>query len=165
MASTSFFRSLFTTQEDADLYKYVALTASLMMFHYIITGFTAGGARGKIFTPEFMEENFGREHERHYPEGSGVALSKKGGFPDMGSGRYADKLSYKSWFEFNNAQRIHYNYLESVTSIVCWLLIAGMNYPKVAIAFGALYILGRIMYHIGYNTKGPNGRIIGFASC
>jgi len=25
----------------------------------------------------------------------------KGGYPDCGNGVYADKLSYKDWFEFN----------------------------------------------------------------
>jgi hypothetical protein len=33
-------------------------------------------------------------------------------YPDMGNGRYSEKLSYKEWFEFNNAIRVHYNYIE-----------------------------------------------------
>jgi len=30
----------------------------------------------------------------------------------MGSGRYSEKLEYKEWFEFNNAQRVHVNFVE-----------------------------------------------------
>jgi hypothetical protein len=33
---------------------------------------------------------------------------------DMGSGRFSDKLSYAEWFEFNCAQRGHYNFIEQV---------------------------------------------------
>ena len=80
----------------------------------------------------------------------------------MGSGRYSEKLSYKDWFNFNKAQRIHYHYLESVTCVVCWLLIAGIRYPIPAISFGAAYALGRLIFHIGYHVKGPRGRSIGF---
>ena len=80
----------------------------------------------------------------------------------MGNGRYADKLSYKDWFDFNVAQRIHYHYLESVTPVVCWLLIGGIYYPQVSASLGAAYILGRIIFHIGYSLKGPQGRVIGF---
>ena len=99
------------TQEDIDNYRWVALTASLIAFHYAITGFSAGGKRGKIFSAEFMNENFKTEHERSFPG----TVVPKGGYPDMGNGRYAARLDYKDWYNFNNAQRVHYNYLESVT--------------------------------------------------
>ena len=80
----------------------------------------------------------------------------------MGNGRYSDKLSYKDWYLFNVQQRIHYNYLESVTSVMCWLLIAGCKYSWVAVGLGSGYIIARIMYHVGYSLKGPQGRVIGF---
>ena len=80
----------------------------------------------------------------------------------MGSGRFADKISYKEWFLFNVGQRIHYHYLENVTSVVLWLLISGLKHPWVAVAFGSAYIIGRIIFHIGYHIKGPKGRFIGF---
>ena len=80
----------------------------------------------------------------------------------MGSGRYSEKLSYKDWYNFNNGQRMHYHYVEAVTSVVCWLLIAGILYPWVAVAFGALNVVGRIAFNVGYQRKGPKGRAIGF---
>ena len=53
----------------------------------------------------------------------------KGGYPDMGQGRYAERLSYKDWFNFGVAQRIHYHFLECLTSVVTWILIAGVRFP------------------------------------
>jgi len=47
-------------------------------------------------------------HEQDFP---GEQVNKEG-YPDMGSGRYSDKLSWKDWYYFNLAQRCHMNYLE-----------------------------------------------------
>lgn len=80
----------------------------------------------------------------------------------MGNGRYAQKLPYKDWYIFNIAQRIHYNYLEQVTVIITWLLIGGLKYEWIAVGVGSFYLISRIIYTIGYFTKGPRGRVIGF---
>ncbi len=29
----------------------------------------------------------------------------------MGNGKYAQKLTYQQWYDFNSAQRAHYNFL------------------------------------------------------
>ncbi len=93
----------FKGPEDLNLYRYVALTATLILFHYTMTGFLVpGGVRGKVFTEEFMKENFETEHERHFGDTKANKVPKHG-YPDMGSGRYSDKLSYKDWFNFNKA--------------------------------------------------------------
>ena len=155
-------KTLFNSPEDLNLYRYVALTAALILFHCSMTGFlVTGPQRKKHFSEEFMKENFQTEHERHFPDGKAKELAK-GGYPDMGSGRYSEKLSYKAWYEFNVAQRIHYHYLESVTSVICWILVAGIRLPIPAIAFGAGVCLGRIIFHRGYHMKGPRGRFAGF---
>lgn len=97
--------------EVDDEYTWVLLIASIISFHYMLTGYIAGGgARGKIFSKEYMQQ-FQKEHEEAF--GQTVPLPV-GGNPDMGSGKYSEKLSYKDWFLFNTGQRIHYNYLESV---------------------------------------------------
>ena len=141
-----------------DDYRWVLFVASLIGFHCTITGFFAGSRRKHVFSEAFMEKNFKAEHERFFP-GQKVP---KGGFPDMGNGRYAEKLSYKDWFEFNVGQRIHYNYLECIACVVVWLLVGGLAYNWVATGFGAGFLGGRILYHIGYSMKGPSGRGIGF---
>ena len=108
-----------------------------------------------------MEEHFTTEHNRYFPEGR-VQELPKGGYPDMGEGRYAERLSYKEWFNFGVAQRIHYHFMESLTSIVTWILIAGIRFPVQAISFGAGFSIARILFHIGYHIKGPSGRYAGF---
>lgn len=147
-----------------DEYRWVMLVASIMMFQLTLTGFVAGSKR-KLFNKDFMKANFEAVHKEAFPEGTSRSAIPNEGYPDTGSGRFADKLSYKDWFEFNKGQRVHYNFLESATCVVCWLLIAGLLYPWVAVAFGGAYCIGRLLFTIGYVSKGPRGRTIGFLIC
>jgi glutathione S-transferase len=80
-----------------------------------------------------MEDNFGEEHFKE----TGFKV-QKGGYPDMGNGRYAQKLSYKEWFVFNNAQRAHYNFLEALDVVVLTNLVAGLYFPVAAIVLGVV---------------------------
>ena len=84
----------------------------VMIVHYIIfVAFgAAGGLRGKFFSQEWMEKEFGKEHE----EATGMKIGR-GGYPDCGSGRYTMRAGYATWMQFAGAQRIHGNYLESVS--------------------------------------------------
>lgn len=50
----------------------------------------------------------------------------------------------------NNAQRGHYNFIESVWGAMGLLLVGGLFYPVVFAALGAGYIVGRVIYAIGY---------------
>jgi glutathione S-transferase len=79
----------------------------------------------------------------------------------MGNGRYAAKLSYKEWYEFNSAQRAHYNFVEWIASTIVLILIAGLYFPIPGAALGLAYFIGRLVYSIGYVFKGPQGRVIG----
>ena len=50
------------------------------------TGFLAGGKRSSTFTYDFLNKNFGEEHKK----ATGKDFNKRsGGYPDMGSGKYA----------------------------------------------------------------------------
>lgn len=79
----------------------------------------------------------------------------------MGNGVYSQRLPYKQWYDFNNAQRAHYNFVESIASVLTLLVIGGIYYPIVAAAFGFVYFIGRIIYSIGYSMSGSAGRLIG----
>ena len=103
-----------------------------------------------------MKEHFGTIHK----EATGEDITK-GGAPDMGSGRYSEKLSYKDWLQFNNGQRAHYNYIEMAPSTLVLLLIAGIYFPIPSAALGLAIAIFRLMYAIGYSNSGPNGRLIG----
>ncbi|KAK9768667.1 Microsomal glutathione S-transferase 3 [Basidiobolus ranarum] len=96
--------------------------------------------------------------------GAGVGAARKKykvDYPDMGCGRYADKLSDEDWVAFNNVQRSHQNYVEQISSAQVFVLLSGLFYPKVSGFLGFTYIVGRQLYSAGYRSKGPEGRMIG----
>lgn len=79
----------------------------------------------------------------------------------MGNGRYSEKLSYSQWYKFNNAQRAHYNLVESAPSIFAFLFISGLYFPIPSAVLGLVVVISRIIYSIGYVSGGPGGRLIG----
>ena len=131
---------------------YVLLVVSAIAFEVIITGFAVvSKSRSKFFNREFLEKNFGEEHKK----ATGKAIGR-GGYPDMGTGRYSQKLSYADWLEFNQAQRVHYNFVEQVTSIIVFLIIGGLRYPLLATGFGVLYFVARIFFTFYVSRKGAS---------
>ncbi|KAI9218586.1 hypothetical protein BC828DRAFT_388204 [Blastocladiella britannica] len=116
-------------------YGYVILGATTILLHYVKTSTYVTAARKKY----------------------GVK------YPDMGSGLYANKLSEKDWIAFNNAQRVHGNYLEELPTAITLLLTSGLFQPTIAAAGAVSYILGRELYTRGYVANGPEGRARGFA--
>lgn len=140
-----------------DEFGYVLLIDVLIALEIIIIGFVIPqGARKKVFTEQFMKEHFETEHMQAFNE-----PIKDQGYPDMGNGRYSQKLSYKDWYEFNSAQRAHYNFLEWIASTLIMILIAGIYFPIPAAALGLAIFIGRIVYSVGYVIGGPKGRSIG----
>ena len=84
------------------------------------------------------------------------------GYPDCGNGHYSDKLDYGVWYDFNCKQRAYKNMLEFLTPVVVFLLIGGMELPWVSIGFGLLFMVGRLLYAIGYASAGrPKMRMPG----
>ena len=84
----------------------MALGISLQCY---FTGFlVAQPRRFKMFNREFMNKNFKEIHQKE----TGQSVAPDQGYPDMGSGVYSEKLTYKQWFEFNLVQRVHQNFLE-----------------------------------------------------
>lgn len=78
-----------------------------MGFSCIIIGFLfPPRARLRIYTSTYLKNNFGEEHLNAF----GKEIPS-GGYPDTGNGYYSKNLSYEEWFQFNNAQRAHYNYV------------------------------------------------------
>ena len=122
-----------------------ASSFGLILIVYIFTSFVPGGARSKAFSKEFLKQ-FEEEHKAATGEDS----LPGGGYPDMGNGRYADKLSYEAWFKFNCAQRAHYNFLEQIPILLVFLGVSGLQYPFVAGILGLLYVLGRIIVTFTY---------------
>lgn len=96
-----------------------------------------------------MRNNFYQEHNLYVKDD----ISHSSGYPDMGNGRYSDKLSYPDWLLFNKAQRVHLNYLENLPSILISLILAGTYSPQFAAINGFIYVFGRLLYSIFYMTR------------
>ncbi|KAJ1497723.1 hypothetical protein HMI55_005333 [Coelomomyces lativittatus] len=80
---------------------------------------------------------------------------------DNGSGRFSQKLELKQWIDFNNAQRVHLNYLEDLPTVFSMLIFSGTFHPVFTSAVAVLYVVGRQIYSSGYIAKGPEGRVVG----
>lgn len=136
---------------------WVLLSAVLMGLSCIVVGFIfAGGARGKVFTEQYLKENYGTEHKRV----TGQEI-KKGGYPDTGSGFYTRNLDYEQWYTLNNGQRAHMNYVEWIGTNLIFHVVAGIYFPIPAAILGFGIIISRFVYAIGYTQGGPNSRILG----
>jgi len=105
-------------------------------------------------------KQFAEEHTRE----TGITPNKFWvDYPDCGQGRFSKELDYKTWFQFNSAQRAHLNYVENFYADFVLLAISGLYYPFIAALFGFLYMVGRVLYTVLYISKGPSGRTLGGA--
>ena len=140
-----------------ELFPWVLLVMSAISLQCFLIPFVfTVRVRSQVFNKEFMSK-FEKEHAEAFP---GDDVTKSIGFPDMGSGYYSKQLSYKDWFRFNNAQRVHYNFLEALPMILTLLFIAGLKQPLAALIIGCIYFVARIIYLVSY-VKSPNMRVIG----
>jgi len=140
-------------------YGWVILSATAIGLECYFTGFIIPmGARKKVFGKEFMEKNFGDVHKAEV--GNDIPLSDLA-YPDMGNGKYAEKLPYKDWYELNIAMRAHYQFLEQVSMALTFTLLGGLSAPIPAAALGFTYCAGRFLYTTGYQKGGPKGRNLG----
>ena len=101
-----------------------------------------------------------KQFEQEHQEAFGCSPDPYGN-PDNGNGYYAEKLTYKQWYDFNNGQRAHYNFLETFTPLAVMHFICAINLPFLAMICGFGCVLGKILYSVGYMSGGPQGRIAG----
>jgi len=130
-------------------YGIILLQTLVICLQCAIEGLSIGRLRKEFFNQAFMEKNF--------PGIKGASA----GYPDMGQGRFSDKLTDDQWMQFNNAQRAHQNYVEGLPAIIAAILIAGITFPRLTFLCGVAYIVGRFLYSSGYRTRGPKGRAPG----
>lgn len=140
-------------------YPYVMLTALWISFQCYFVGMSVPYAqRKKVFNREFMKQ-FDEQHIQSISKSGGAPAH---GYPDMGTGIYSEKLSYKDWFNFNLAQRAHFNFLEQILIVLFLILVAGFKYPDYTVIAGLVYSFGRFLMVRGY-TKKIEGRKLGVA--
>jgi len=129
---------------------FVLMVAVCVAVQCMLTAFRISFIRRKLFTKDFFAKNF--------PE---IKEPPRGAYPDMGCGRYANKLPMEDWITFNNYQRSHYHYIENITLVLIALLVAGLSYPKLATIMGIVYIVGRELFGIGYRMNNAKIRSLG----
>jgi len=139
-----------TTFVIPDGYGLIILEALLIAFACISQMGPVMMLRDKFFNKAFFDQHF--PHLKPYP---------KQGYPDTGEGRFSDKLTDDQWLQFANAQRAHYNFIEQLASALLSLLVGGLFYPRVCVVAGFAYLVGRVLYGIGYRRSGAKGRAYG----
>jgi uncharacterized membrane protein YecN with MAPEG domain len=139
----------------SEIYYWIIFEVILICAQCITQGYTTMDVRKELFTKEFFEKNF--------PELKGAKgyTGSNGGYPDMGSGQFSNKLPLDQWLKLNNTIRPHYNYIEGLAPIMLFILVSGLYYTRFTLVMGILYIVGRQLYYMGYRAKGPTGRGVG----
>ena len=103
--SSSVYKTLLTEEGHIGL---ALLSVTLICIEYYVTSVFVGVQRGKTFTKEYMAK-FNEQHIKEFPKDK---EAPKGGYPDIGDGKFTEGITYAEWFKFSNYQRAHYNYME-----------------------------------------------------
>jgi hypothetical protein len=150
------------TLELTNDYGLVLVAAGVIGMTNLFIGGSVMGARSKAFKSKaFLEKKAVKDMQEEHKKAFGEGIHELG-YPDMGCGLYAQQLDYADWVTFNNAQRAHYNMVESMAPVLATLIVAGLSAPKLSGCLGLGYAFGRILYKIGYTSKkGANGRAAG----
>lgn len=61
-----------------------------------------GAARRKVFNAEYFQKDSVKALLEDHKKATGEAQLPRGGYPDCGSGRFSNLLSYDGWLVFNN---------------------------------------------------------------
>eukprot|EP00347_Sterkiella_histriomuscorum_P011405 403372585 len=157
-----------TVQDVSQEQKYFAYTMMMLTLIglecFMMMPLIVGKARRKTFTASFMDQ-FMENHRRELSStDEGInepILPPVGGYPDAGSGRFSEKLAYKDWYEFNNAQRVHLNFIEQLPLILTLILIVAMKDSLASLIISIVYFVARLTYTVGYLIGGPNYRAVG----
>ena len=103
-----------------------------------------------VFGKEFQASPAGKALAEEHKKATGSDKLARGGYPDMGHGKYADALPYADWLLLANAQRAHGNYVEGFGSVVTLALVSGLKYPVPTAVGCAVYALGREIFNQVY---------------
>ena len=142
--------------EVPDEYPWIMLAAALICFECLVVGFAVGGGKRRaLFSAQALNRKFGDEHFKYFK-----SQIPGDGYPDHGNGYYSSYLTFKDWFEFNIDQRIHKNFLETLTVTIVNLLVLGLLNGQAALICGVLIFTGRLVYTMGYKVS-VNGRLFG----
>ena len=127
----------------------------------MLTGRYVAFARGAVFTGGFFRTPAAKQLVDEHKKVTGEDKLPSSGYPDMGSGRFSAALPYGDWLRFNNAQRVHQNYVEGAPTAITFALVSGLRFPLPTAGAVAVYMLGRELYAQRYAAYGPGKRTLG----
>ena len=127
-------------------FRWIILEVVIQVFYYFVTNIRNGAARGKVFNANFMNQ--------FAPELSSFGLKvPNGGVPDCGNGRFAEKLPFNSWKEYNALQFVANSSQWSIVAQVLITVALGIYIPDLGIGVGAFFIVWRIVQNISGASK------------
>lgn len=82
---------------------------------------------------------------------------------NVGRARKVHKIEYPTMYSpdnklFNCIQRAHQHTLENQPAFLFFLLVGGLKFPILSAAAGAFYLVGRIVFALGYYSGEPEKR-------
>lgn len=113
--------------------------------------------RSRFFTKSFLNEHFREYHQIELPEVQNVPHE---GEPDDGNGRYADKLFYSQWLEFNCATRCFYSCLEQLVILVPLSMLIAVFSNWLGALINCTWALARVIFTVGCLYH-PDKRVLG----
>mmetsp|Transcript_6018 Transcript_6018/g.6272 ORF Transcript_6018/g.6272 Transcript_6018/m.6272 type:complete len:183 (+) Transcript_6018:119-667(+) len=144
-------------------YAYIGATCAIIGIVQLALGSGCMAYRKAFKSPEFLNKKKVIELQEEHKKSFGTPINDMG-YPDMGNGRYSAELSYSQWVEFNNAQRAHYNMVESSGPVLAAMIVGGLFHPIACSILGNIYAIGMLIFSYGYKSKkGADGRMIGAA--
>ena len=102
-------------------------------------------------------KKFEEDHKKALPN---VPLPEFG-FPDCGNGRFSVHLTYAQWHLMSCGQRVQHNYLETISFAMFACLVAGIHFAQYTFYCQIMYLVGRLVYALGYLYGGGNYRLAG----
>ncbi|PWN17902.1 membrane-associated proteins in eicosanoid and glutathione metabolism [Microstroma glucosiphilum] len=81
-------------------------------------------------------------------------------YPQMYASKEEQEKS-KEALMFNCVQRAHQNTLENMPMYLTTLFLTGLRYPRLAVGFSSIWLVGRVLYTTGYASGDPSGRVTG----
>ena len=70
-------------------------------------------------------------------------------------------MPYADWVNFNNAMRVHMNFVEMLPVVLTILCVSGLFLPKITMWVGFINAGARIIYTVMYVKRGGDSRVIG----
>ena len=122
---------------ETKYFRWIVLEVLVQLVIYLFTNIRNGGARGKYFPKDFMQqfEDIFKQVKKDVPGG---------GVPDCGTGRFSDKLSFTKWIQYNTFMWVANSALQAIVGTVMLTIGLSIYSPTAGIVLGGFLIALRL---------------------